>query len=818
MTIKQPGKSLMRDGGAALGLLLITLAFFAKALSGRLVFFHEDFHGLFYPMKVFYVECLRAGRLPLWNPFIGCGYPQYAEGQIANFYPLNYPLFAWLSLPLAFNWNVILHFALGGIFFYAFLRRRGLGIGASFIGGLVFEGSAFMVGHLQHPSIFCSVIWLPLMLYCLEAGLQQARAGKSVFPWAGFAGLLLAVQILVGYPPIVFYSLMICFIYLLGRGLELRKSGLKLKPSLLLFLGTLLVGISLSTLQWLPTAKLTMSSERVTLARDLYMTGFSMDPRHLLAFIFPHFLGSAAFGTYVGQKFYWEVCSYLGLLSLCFIVLAAVKRRPQSWPFIIMALVGVLLALGRLNASDSNPIVSPLYSKLLQYVPPFNLFRAAGRYLLLWTVAGAALTGEGVQYLLDRAGEKRRRPLPAMLLAGLLLAVWVGLQLYFTRRLPAYAHRPAVLPGEWAILACGLLLFAALLWAARQGAARTFLVSATVIAIAADLFAFAKPLAPLTDPGFHRIVPWAAKRIMTDKSWYRVWPWRTSQKGDPFYGDPYPWALTRKYYLWDTDRLMSNLNIPWHMRTVPGNAAFMREVDYAAHLTESEIYPSMPKGQVYMRNLARLMGTKYLLLRQADTAMGRRMRSYEPALELVEHRDKLWLYRIPNALPRAWVVGGVQVELDAVTAGHISIDSRFDPLAAAVVEQSLPAPLENYRPVPAEIITEEPRPEIIRLHTKSERDGFLVVSEIYDPDWEATLDGNSVPMYRTDSLLRGVVLPAGKHTVEFRYDNIYITTGLKISLLALLSWGLLGLRFYFKKPLPASPSPESQPPKSKARA
>jgi hypothetical protein len=778
-----PGKFLKRDGAAILGLVLLTLGFFWSALSGRLIFFHEDFHGLFYPMKYFYMECLRAHRLPLWNPYISCGYPQYAEGQIATFYPLNFLLSAFLPIVQSFNYNVVLHFALAGIFFYLFLRKRHLGIGASFIGAGIFQWSAFMVGHLQHPSIFCSVAWLPLLLYFLEDGLQRIGAGKESFSRALAAGLVLAIQILVGYPPIVFYSLMIALIYLIGRGVNLRKTGLGFKAPCLFFLLILAVGLSLSTLQWLPTADLTRNSERVTLARTLYMTGFSMDPRHLVTFIFPHYLGSAAFGTYVGQKFYWEVCAYLGLLSLLLIALAVIKRWQQSWPLVGLALIGLVLALGRLNASDSNPIVNPIYN-FLQFVPPFNLFRAAGRYLLFWTVAGAALAAEGVQFLLDKsaAGEKRRT-WPAWLLTGGLLITWVVLQFYYYRRLPAHAPRPAVLPAEWLILGCGLLLFASLVWAAKKGTAKIWLVGVLAAATLADLFAFGKPLAPLTDPGFHRIVPWTARRIMEDKSWYRVWPWRTSQKGDPFYGDPYPWALTRKYYLWDADRLMPNLNIPWRMHTVSGNAAFMREMDYAVHLTESEIYPRIPKGYVYFNNLAHLLGVKYFLLRQAD-----------PHLELIEQRGKLWLYRNPDALPRAWVVGAAQVIEDPKRAGKVALGSLFDPRAVAVVEEPLPASLNEMGEVPSDITWQDPRPEKIILHTKTAKAGLLVLSEIYDLNWDAKIDGQATPLYRTDWLLRGVYLPAGEHQVEFLYNNIYISSGLRLSLVALLFWLLAAWR------------------------
>ena len=44
-----------------------------------------------------------------------------------------------------------------------------------------------------------------------------------------------------------------------------------------------------------------------------------------------------------------------------------------------------------------------------------------------------------------------------------------------------------------------------------------------------------------------------------------------------------------------------------------------------------------------------------------------------------------------------------------------------------------------------------------------------MLADTWFPGWKATVDGRSAPIVRTDQLLRGVVLPAGAHTVEFTY-------------------------------------------------
>ena len=66
---------------------------------------------------------------------------------------------------------------------------------------------------------------------------------------------------------------------------------------------------------------------------------------------------------------------------------------------------------------------------------------------------------------------------------------------------------------------------------------------------------------------------------------------------------------------------------------------------------------------------------------------------------------------------------------------------------------------------------------------------FAVFSEIYYKDgWNAYIDGENVSYYRVNYVLRGMEIPAGKHTVMFKYEPTVIKTG---SLLSLFCYGLL---------------------------
>jgi len=79
-----------------------------------------------------------------------------------------------------------------------------------------------------------------------------------------------------------------------------------------------------------------------------------------------------------------------------------------------------------------------------------------------------------------------------------------------------------------------------------------------------------------------------------------------------------------------------------------------------------------------------------------------------------------------------------------------------------------------------------------------------VFSEIYYPaGWTAYIDGNETEIYKTDYLLRSIVVPPGHHKVEFKFHPASYYTGKNISIAAnsvvvlILLIGVGG--FYYKK-------------------
>jgi hypothetical protein len=69
----------------------------------------------------------------------------------------------------------------------------------------------------------------------------------------------------------------------------------------------------------------------------------------------------------------------------------------------------------------------------------------------------------------------------------------------------------------------------------------------------------------------------------------------------------------------------------------------------------------------------------------------------------------------------------------------------------------------------------------IRIQASLPEACILVVSEIYYPDWKATVDGQPVEVMQANHILRAVALPAGNHDIVFRYDMSLLKRGLTLS-------------------------------------
>jgi len=152
------------------------------------------------------------------------------------------------------------------------------------------------------------------------------------------------------------------------------------------------------------------------------------------------------------------------------------------------------------------------------------------------------------------------------------------------------------------------------------------------------------------------------------------------------------------------------------------------------------------------------------------------------------------VYRNPNALPRAFLVGRTEV-LDGPAARERVLSESFDPRQVAVVAEALPAGEQPQAGATGTVRWEQRTPERLRLRVSADRPALLVLTDNYYPPWKARLDGREVPVHIADYAFRGVAVGPGEHTLEFYYDAGYLRSASLASaalLLILLGVGIGG--------------------------
>ena len=103
----------------------------------------------------------------------------------------------------------------------------------------------------------------------------------------------------------------------------------------------------------------------------------------------------------------------------------------------------------------------------------------------------------------------------------------------------------------------------------------------------------------------------------------------------------------------------------------------------------------------------------------------------------------------------------------------------------------------------ATIKLDEYRPNKVTYTSNNKNEGFAVFSEVYYADgWNAYIDGKLVPHYEVDYMLRGLKVPAGKHTIVFTFEPQVVKTGSTIALISFIGMLLLlggGIYYETKK-------------------
>ena len=157
----------------------------------------------------------------------------------------------------------------------------------------------------------------------------------------------------------------------------------------------------------------------------------------------------------------------------------------------------------------------------------------------------------------------------------------------------------------------------------------------------------------------------------------------------------------------------------------------------------------------------------------------------------------------PYTFGNAWFIDKIQYvnnaneEIDAIGQVDLQqtaiVDSKF--------KEALKGVNEGYKDSLSTIRLTSYEPNQLVYETSSPQDGIVVFSEIYYPGWTATIDGKPADIARADYILRAKNVPAGKHTIEMRFDpqSLHITEGIAYGAMALLLVGVIILIWIYRK-------------------
>lgn len=690
------------------------------------------------------------------------------------------------------------------------------------IAGIAFAFSTYnpIIIAAGHTTKFLDIAYVPGIL----AGIAMAYRGKY---WlgAGIAGVYTAFAIDAGHYQIVYYSLFAVLALVISElVIALKRGRIKnfaIASALLLLAGGLAAGTSSTRLLLTQeVTKYTMrgtEKELETHAEDQgldkgYAFKWSNGVGETMALMVPNLYGGGHLmkvnedndkAQDLMQTFrlqpqqlaglaYWGPQQedglggsiYFGAIIIFLAVFAVlVIRSPRKWWLVAASIFFIMLSWGK-NFPALN------YT-LFDVLPMMNKFRSPNMAMALASMLVPVLALWGMNEVLtgkvsrEEAFKKFKASIIATGVIFLILFVAVYSMMDYTG-----AMDPKMFGEAWSQVSGKVIDFRRSLASSDLWRSLFFVLLAAAVVFAfikekikANVATIALALLIAID-----MLPVAARYLGEDK--YRS----QSEYDMAFAARPVDQEIlkdTSYYRVLDLSRdLFNSADASYHHKTIGGY-----------HPSKLQIYQDLIQRHIGSLNssVINMLNGKYII--NAD-------RSGKPVA-------------FPNtaALGNAWFVQEVKTvktaeeEITALNAPPLSApnDSTkgdFNPATTVVVRESELEKLGGTSTLQADtaasIRLTSYSPMKLTYESNSSADGIAVFSEIFYPlDWEATIDGQKVPIARVNYVLRGIKIPAGAHKIEMVYNTPKsVKTGDKIALASSIGLLLLagaGLWMHFRK-------------------
>lgn len=589
-------------------------------------------------------------------------------------------------------------------------------------------------------------------------------------------GLVIGCQFFASDPQTFIYSTLALMAYAAFRLRDVfrqdpgRES--VLRPALSLAAMLVFAGL-LSAVQLLPAMELAAHSNRAAINPTFTFLG-SIPPIGLVSLVAPGFFGDeihGAWGELFAPEFYFHSSTlYVGFFTLALVIVALLTRR-NRWHVRFFGLLGLAvlwLALGKFGY---------LY-RVAPYVPVLKDLRDIENINVLLPLCAAVLAGFGFDRFLEpgRVPEVWRTTLRILFLvmgAEILLAgITILLQKPYIRvDLPQSAQMLRTMGTAVALALIAFGISAGLLWGrSRSQAVPAWVRTGAMVFIVADLLYFGFPIVNAgTGVGALERDDAVTRYLARDKSLHRIY------------------GLDIRGMLFSLQE--SGGNVGLLLRRYSEYTNFVQGYDI-----ESLIRPAGPHGVLFSKAIASpllaLLNVKYFvggedLLRNSGLGDDPGSVSIAPGV---------FIYRSETVYPRVLDSYAYKLLDDKLAILRALSRKGYDPHQFIILERKPDLPRDFFspgdatgRPAALNVVSYSGNRVVVKA--RFFRPGFLLLNDLYYPEWAAALDGYPTPIYRANYLFRAVAVPTGRHRVTFVYRSRAFEYGAVVSALA----GVAGL-------------------------
>jgi len=766
------------------------------------IFSDSDLGRYFYPLRHFAVNSMKGGDVPLWNPYIHVGKPLLATLQTCVFYPVSIIYYIIPAFDDAFDWYIIFHFILAGIFMYILMRYWKHSRTAASVSSVVFVFGGYLSSVISLNTSLSSVVWLPIIVLFFDKALRTKRPFYAVV-----ASIFMAIQFLGGEPTMIYCTTWLIFFYLLGFIYTSRSRECGPKGVLMLFgLFVITAGlwVLISAIQLLPFIELLSKSTRAGVNDFNTITTWSLSPPELLAFFIPYVLGNISIPAAYLDTQQWMTNFYLGIIPFFFILFAFISRPSKKAKFFgILTVLFLILALGR---------YTPMYKILHDYIFGFGHIRYPIRFIFVAIFSISILAGMGYDAFVKIWDDERKKTITKwiVVLNGLLGILLISF-LKFQEPIYRFIVSSRILIDKITLInleklfnvflfdsahicrffiAFTLAAMVIILYLNRKIGKGIFgfLIVALVFI---DLYSVNTRIADIVNNEIFKHEPPGYSLLKRDKSLFRITrtgPIQTLNKS--VWGDNYDLA---QYYRKAT--FYTNAPMIYGIYDADGYGSLFRKdrYDFMELIFNAE-YPTRSK-------LINLLNIKYMISAEPLRAGHYEMIFKDKVDRIPVFKDgKVYTYYYISknnaCMDRAFLVREARVAGDREEALEILGEEGFDPAELVVLEEE-PKSFDKKSGLnikeSVKIVSYKPKEVIIEASCKEPK--FLILSDSYYPGWKVFVDGKDDKLYRAYYFLRAVHLDSGKHVVKFVFDPLSYKIGKIISLITITFLALFLLRF-----------------------